>query len=255
MRGRTPANFFLAPKNDVAMLPFMRSLPLRVRIFLRRPPPCRLLTTAVTLAVGLSGGMSVHAKGEPGRCEQCLTACAATGSTAYPPEDRPMRPPDDVHHESRRGQSLFNDARSLDPAFGGKSLDEAIAGYRGAARLDPRNAEYRNHLAAALMRRGQYDEARYNLAKAIEVAPSHAKYYVNLGYVHHKLGDEVRAMAAFMRAVALDPRNTKARLFAAHAFRALGLKDEARAEYARVLALDSTHKGAKRGLASVQPPH
>ncbi len=215
-----------------------------------RMQPIVSMMTVVALAVTLFAAPA-RSQASSARCEQCLAACASPGPD-YPANVRPLRPPDDVHHESSRVKTLFVDARAQDPAFGGRNLDGAVAGYRGAVRLEPRNAEYRNYLAAALMRRKNYDEARYNLKKATEVAPSKAKYFVNLGYAHHKLGDEVRAMAAFLRAVALDPRNVKARLFAAHAFRALGLKDEAEAEYRRVLLVDPRNDGATKGLRSLE---
>lgn len=115
----------------------------------------------------------------------------------------------------------------------------AVAAYREAIRLDPRDPVTRNNLGAVLLDLGQpaeaisaleealrlkpiYADARNNLGAAFEKAgrlpdaqrayrtatmidPDHAQAYNNLGAVQLKSGDVQAAAASFARAAQLDP--------------------------------------------------
>jgi predicted Zn-dependent protease len=182
-------------------------------------------------------------------CAQCKALCSDAPKRAYPDEPSPESPRAAVAHKSGEAETLFVAAKRQDPAFGGTDVRAAVDGYRRAVALDPDNAQYRNHLAAGLLRAGRPDEAAYNLEAAVRLVPSEPKYIVNLGYAHHKRGDETHALLYYLRALALDPRDVRARLFTGYALELLSYPDEAALELKKVLAQDPTHDGAKKALA------
>lgn len=189
-------------------------------------------------------------------CAQCLAVCKKDqgGENTYPDEDEAPGIGVDVRHNDPQAKLHFLEAQRADPAFGGTDLSGALKGYRAAVRVDPTNAQYRNFLAAALMRARNPSEAIYNLEQAVHLVPNEPKYLVNLGYAHHKTGDEVRALVQYQRALMLDPRDLRARLFAGYAMTMLGLKQDAILEMKRVLAQDPSHEAARRALRKLQPP-
>ncbi|MDR1727223.1 MAG: fused MFS/spermidine synthase [Acidobacteriota bacterium] len=63
---------------------------------------------------------------------------------------------------------------------GGGRIDEAVAHFRDAARLDPNDAETCNHLGAALMERGDFDEARVWIERALQIRPDFGAARLNL---------------------------------------------------------------------------
>ena len=123
-----------------------------------------------------------------------------------------------------------------------------------AVLVDGNNAQYRNHLAAALLTTGSIQEAIYNLQKATALVPTEPKYIVNLGYAWHRAGDEQRALVWYMRALIIDPRDDRARLFAGHALVQLGMPDEATLEFRRVLLTDPDNAAARAALTRLGKP-
>ncbi len=184
-------------------------------------------------------------------CAQCRAACSTKG---YPGDDRPELRSNDIRHISIDAEVAFNEGARYDPGLGGNDPQRAADGYKRAVVLDPANAIYRNHLAAALMAANKVPEAIYNLDRAVTLAPGEAKYLVNLGYAHHKNRDEQRALVWYFRALALDPLDARARLFAGYALESLGMKQEAVSEYRRVLLQEPTNAGAQQGLARLKAP-
>lgn len=180
-------------------------------------------------------------------CAQCRAVCSGNGKN-YPDDLSPESPSGDAKHRSAEAQAAFIDGRRKDPAFGGRDLKGAIEGYKRAVLLDGDSSVYRNHLAAALLAQGSFDEAVYNLEQAIRLVPSEAKFLVNLGYAHHRRGDEVRALVYYLRALMLDPKDIRARLFAGYALEILGYAQDAALEMKKVLAQDPKNDGAKRAL-------
>ena len=180
-------------------------------------------------------------------CAQCRAMCRANKKSSYTEDISPKKSTDLVH-KNDDAHVLFEKAIALDPAFGGKSAEGAASFYKKAVLLDPSNAQYRNYLAAALVRSGLLDEAIYNLKQASELEPSQPKYILNLGYAYHRQGDEVLALFHYLRALALDPTSVRARVFTAHALETLGKKDEALVEFRRVLEQDPTQVAAARAV-------
>ncbi len=209
-------------------------------------------TAAILLSALVCAG--AHAEID---CAQCRAVCkAGKDPKHYPEELGPESPTTPTRHKSAEAEAAFNDARRRDPAFGGRDLRGAIAGYKRAILLDAENSQYRNHLAGALMAAGELDEAVYNLEQATKLVPSEPKFLVNLGYAHHRRGDETRALLYYLRALMLDPHDIRARLFSGYALEILGYTDEAILELKKVLNQDEQNEGARRALARLgaRPP-
>ena len=188
-------------------------------------------------------------------CAQCRAICKAR---SYPDDIRPDLQSKRVRHRTPEAAAAFNIGMKNDPGLGGKNATLAVAAYKEAVVADPENSQYRNHLAAALLSVKKFDEAVYNLERAIDLVPSEPKYLVNLGYTYHRRGDEQRALVWYMRALMLDPKDVRARLFTGYALEIVGMQEEAAREFRRVLLQDPANDGAILGLkrlgAPVQPP-
>ncbi len=75
------------------------------------------------------------------------------------------------------------------------TLDEAMAEYRKAIELDPKDSMAHNALGSALRQKGQVDEAIAELQKAIELNPKDASAHTSLGVVLRDKGQVDEAIA------------------------------------------------------------
>jgi len=89
-------------------------------------------------------------------------------------------------------------------------VDEAIACYKKAIELDPKNATAQNNLGAALTRKGQVEEAIACHRKAIELDPKDASAHINLGFALAGKGQLDEAIASTKKGIELDPKNANA---------------------------------------------
>ena len=78
-----------------------------------------------------------------------------------------------------------------------KDLNTAIDDYRKALEIDPKLAEARANLGAALSEAGQFDAAIAEDTKALASAPDQIAVRMNLGLAYYKKGDMEGAHAAF----------------------------------------------------------
>jgi Tfp pilus assembly protein PilF len=172
----------------------------------------------------------------------------------YPGDATPDLRSGGLVHRSAEARAAFEQGTKADPGLGGQSARAAVEAYKRAVLLDPDNAAYRNHLAAALLTVGSFQESIYNLERAAALVPNESKYIVNLGYAWHRSGDEQRALVNYLRALILDPRNLRAHLFAGYAMEILGMPAEATHEFRRVLLEDPSHPGARAALQRLGKP-
>jgi TolB-like protein len=143
---------------------------------------------------------------------------------------------------------LLAKAEKLDPAYGGKDLKGANMIYRQAVLRDPESAQARRRLAGTFLAMERYDEAKYNLEKAVEVEPNHAWAQAYLGYCMHKQEDEGSALVHYSKALEQNPNDTQTRAWMAGSLLKLGRADEAREQFKLVLAREPGNEVAKRGL-------
>jgi tetratricopeptide (TPR) repeat protein len=105
---------------------------------------------------------------------------------------------------------------------------EAMAAYRRALDLDPKDAEAQNNLGVALEEEGRTDEAADRYGRAAALRPEWASAHLNLGNACLKLGRTDDALAAYGDAVRLADDWPDARLGLGQALQAAGRFPEAR---------------------------
>ena len=104
-----------------------------------------------------------------------------------------------------------------------RDYDEAIACFRKAIELDPKDAMAHNNLGDALRQKGQVDEAIACYRKAIELDPKYAAAHCNLGTICSiPSGDYEAAIACYRKAIELDPKYALAHYNLGNALRGQG---------------------------------
>lgn len=101
-------------------------------------------------------------------CAALVSGCAST------PEPEPA-----VDRSAEAGEL----ARQAWHAQQEGKLDEALAHYRQAFSLDPRNAMTANNLALLLREQGRFDEAVKTLREGLEHSPDTAELHYNLAVI------------------------------------------------------------------------
>lgn len=89
-------------------------------------------------------------------------------------------------------------------------LNAAIEDYRKALAIDPKLAEARANLGAALSAAGQFDAAIEEDTKALASAPDKTAVRMNLGLAYYKKGDMENAHTAFESVHAARPQDVAA---------------------------------------------
>jgi tetratricopeptide (TPR) repeat protein len=97
-----------------------------------------------------------------------------------------------------------------------QDLKTAIEDYRKVLVLQPKLAEARANLGAALSAAGQFDEAIEEDKRALEVAPDKAAVRMNLALAYYKKGDMAHANAEFEAVHAARPADVKAAMLLAY---------------------------------------
>ena len=82
---------------------------------------------------------------------------------------------------------------------------EAIAAYRRALQINPKNIEAQCNVGGMLEHNGEYSQAIAAYRKAIGINPSHPEAHNNLGLILRQLGKFEEAMESFKRAIQAQP--------------------------------------------------
>ncbi len=90
-------------------------------------------------------------------------------------------------------------------------LDEAIAHFSEALRIEPDYADAHNNLGVALADEGKLDEAIAHLSEALRIDPNYAEAHYNLGLALVGQGKLDEAIAHYSKALRIKPDYTKAR--------------------------------------------
>jgi tetratricopeptide (TPR) repeat protein len=126
-----------------------------------------------------------------------LIALALTNAWAQTSKPAPLSEADDYLRKGIAAQQ-HND------------MAEAIDDYRKALAIDPKLAEARANLGAALSAAGQFDEAIAEDTKALASAPDKTAVRMNLGLAYYKKGDMEGAHTAFAAVHAARPQDVAA---------------------------------------------
>jgi superkiller protein 3 len=130
-----------------------------------------------------------------------------------------------------------------------RKLDDAIAAFRKAVELDPKNARAHNNLGGSLLNRGRLDEAFACCKKAIELDPKYRQAHQNLGAIHFKQRRLDEAIACFKNAIELDPQIASAHTYLGVALREKGRLNEAIAAYREAVRVQPNSALAHNNLA------
>src|SRR5581483_280083 len=114
------------------------------------------------------------------------------------------------------GAETASDYRNQALAFAQKrEWDQAIAVYRKALVLDPRDASTHYNLALALKYKGDAREAVEEFTQAATLKPDWPAVHYGLGAAYCDRGDSSEGKLELRRAIELDPKNVAARLYLA----------------------------------------
>ncbi len=131
----------------------------------------------------------------------------------------------------------------------GNDLDGALADFRQAAELDAKFAAAHGYIAAALARRGLFDDAIAEAKKYVELAPTEPNANVTLAKLALFKGDVALALSAARAAVAADEKFSPSHAVLGDALIFSSKANEARKEYAQLIANEDGpvhHDGAMR---------
>jgi protein O-GlcNAc transferase len=127
-------------------------------------------------------------------------------------------------------------------------LDDAIAEFREAARLDPSLAEAHANLGGTLFRAGRAHDAVASLRTAISLNPTQPGWYFNLAGAARQLGQVDEAMDATATAVRIAPNFPPAHSRLGSLLRACGRAADAVQSFRQAIALDPTFQPAWSNL-------
>lgn len=119
------------------------------------------------------------------------------------------------------------------------NLDQAIADYTEAIRIDPKLAAAYNNRGWALNEKQEPDRAIADFDQAIRLDPKMAYAYNNRGNSHRARKDLDRAIADYTEAVRLDPRYAHAFNNRGNVYRDKKEVDRAIADYTEAIRIDA----------------
>jgi tetratricopeptide (TPR) repeat protein len=117
-------------------------------------------------------------------------------------------------------------------------VDGAIAEFREAIRIDPKDAKVHYNLGLLLRVKGDVKGVIAELQEAVRLDPGHSAAYQNLGNALMMKGDAVGAIASYKEALRLDPKNSNVHYNLGNAFGITGQLDDAIVEFREALRLE-----------------
>lgn len=118
------------------------------------------------------------------------------------------------------------------------SVDEAIARFHSALRLDPDSAEAHSGLGNALLKKGDLPGAVIQFEQALKIKPDFGEIHNNLGFCFLRLGRVDDAILQYQTAVQCEPESAIFRNALGNALAGAGRLDEAIGEYQKVVEMD-----------------
>jgi protein O-mannosyl-transferase len=130
-------------------------------------------------------------------------------------------------------------------------IEEAIAQYKAAIRVNPTSSDAHNNLGIALRRLGRIDEAVAEYQAAIKAKQGDAQARNNLGVVLEQAGRRDEAIAQYEAAIKTRPDFVEPRLNLGTILESLGRKEEALAHFQKAVEIDPKYPSARRNLGII----
>lgn len=128
-------------------------------------------------------------------------------------------------------------------------VDPAMAEYRAALALDPKNAEALQLLGIAYAWKGDIKSALDNFKQAVEINPNRPDTQMNLGSTYAALDNLDDALYHFRRAVELDERHPLYQYQLASLYEVMGRDDMAHDAFKKAIRLYPSYEEAMLALA------
>jgi tetratricopeptide (TPR) repeat protein len=116
-------------------------------------------------------------------------------------------------------------------------LEEGLAYYRNAIRMDPNYSEYHNEVGNILQEMGEFRSAIQHYERAIECSPPYPEVFFNKAVCHARLEELDEALACFDISLELEPDHGDRHALRADVLRELGQEDDALDGYDIAVAL------------------
>jgi tetratricopeptide (TPR) repeat protein len=129
-------------------------------------------------------------------------------------------------------------------------VDQAIAHYREALRLQPKNADALYNIGTALLSKGQTDDAIAQFREALRVQPNHVNAHINLGFALLGEGQVAEAITILREATRMGPNDPLAHANLGVALQKDGQLDEAISQFLAALRLKPGDADLKSMLTS-----
>lgn len=128
------------------------------------------------------------------------------------------------------------------------NYEAAIKHFERVTRLDPRRGATWINLGAVYNRMGDYQKAAEVLRRAVQIEKKSSTAFYNLGFAYKHLKQWALAVPAYREAIRLDPRMADAYLNLGNVYTAMRNFPQAASHYKKALALDPGLERARRGL-------
>jgi tetratricopeptide (TPR) repeat protein len=130
-------------------------------------------------------------------------------------------------------------------------IEQAIACYQQATRLDPENYQYHYQLGSILYQQGLIEEAILSFQQAIAVNPNHSWSHHTLGEVYALQADFITAIKYYQQAIELNPEFAWSHYNLGRIFHQQKQYAAARSCYEQAIALDSNFDWSHYFLAEL----
>lgn len=177
----------------------------------------------------------------------CLLAATWQRNTVYRSEERIWSDTVAKRPDNERAHTDLGSALKDKPG----RLNEAVAQFVEALRLDPRNVAARNDLALCLSELGRTEEAIAQYEEALRVNPDVAEAHNNLGNSLVKIPGKLReAIAQFREALRLSPNYAEAHINLGNALIADGQVADGVAHYEQGLRINPGYAEGHNNLGN-----
>jgi Flp pilus assembly protein TadD len=149
-----------------------------------------------------------------------------------------------------RNAEAYNNMAALEWDIGVR--DAAVRAMRRAVALQPRNPFYYRNLGELFRRLGRYEEAQSALTAALTFQPNHPETMTALGYAMGRRGLFDVALQQCRGAIEIAPAAPPPHFVLGQVLSWQNRRHEARASYERALALDPNFAPARQALKELQ---